>query len=115
MEFPQPPTHESPRHPLPSSERNSIAPEGRLGPAPPPPVGKVMAWPTRAAPPPAPLPRPAGGLARRDVLKAAVAGAAGFWVAGRGVWADEAKAATDPADKVRLGIIGVTGRASGNL
>jgi predicted dehydrogenase len=53
--------------------------------------------------------------ARRDVLKAAAAGLAGFWIGGRGAWADDAKEAVNPADKVRLGIIGVAGRAQGNL
>jgi predicted dehydrogenase len=54
-------------------------------------------------------------LPRRRFLQLAAATTAGFWVAGRGAWADEAKAAVDPAAKVRLGIIGVAGRASGNL
>ncbi|HEX8911382.1 MAG TPA: Gfo/Idh/MocA family oxidoreductase [Humisphaera sp.] len=64
-----------------------------------------------------PLPRPA----RRDVLKAAALGVAGFWAAGRGAWAADEPgsgvkpAATPASDKVRLGIIGVAGRASGNL
>ena len=57
----------------------------------------------------------AGRPARRDLLKTAAAGVAAFWVAGRGAWADEAKAAVDPADKVKLGIIGVAGRATSNL
>ncbi|MDB5296191.1 MAG: putative dehydrogenase [Phycisphaerales bacterium] len=55
------------------------------------------------------------GVPRRVFLQGVAAGAAGFWVAGRGAWADEAKAATAPADKVRLGIIGVAGRATENL
>ncbi|QOV87782.1 Gfo/Idh/MocA family protein [Humisphaera borealis] len=57
---------------------------------------------------------------RRDLLKAVAAGTAGYWVAGRGAWAADAKpgeppAPTAPEDKVRLGIIAVAGRAEGNL
>jgi predicted dehydrogenase len=62
------------------------------------------------------------GQSRRDLLKftaaaglAGMAGIGGFWVAGRGAWADEAKAAVDPKDKVKLGIIAVAGRAKSNL
>ena len=65
---------------------------------------------------------PATGLPRRQLLQLAAAGAAGFWVAGRGAWAAEGKAAAGDAkagdaksDKVRLGIIGVAGRATENL
>jgi hypothetical protein len=56
---------------------------------------------------------------RRDLLKATAVGVAGFWIAGQGVHvahaADEQSAATPADEKVRLGIIGVSGRAEGNL
>src|SRR3954452_23494668 len=58
-------------------------------------------------------------ISRRGLLKgAAAAGAAGlygFWAAGRGAWADTANPTTAPSDRVNLGIIGVAGRAKGNL
>ena len=60
-------------------------------------------------------PSVSSGVSRRRFLAGATAAAGGFWIAGRGAWADEAKAAVDPEQKVRLGIIGVTGRAEGNL
>lgn len=56
---------------------------------------------------------------RRDFLKnAALTGAAGFWVGGRGAWAQAGpatRASTSPSEKLNLGIIGVGGRATGNL
>ena len=59
---------------------------------------------------------------RRDLLKGAAAagvGFCGFWVGGRGAWADPGRAATGPTtspnERLNLGIIGVAGRASGNL
>lgn len=65
---------------------------------------------------------PSDRLARRDVLKVAAVGTAGFWVAGRGAWAADAKDGPDAAQaadageqKVKLGIIGVGGRAQQNL
>ena len=65
-------------------------------------------------------PNASRSTSRRDLLKAVAAGTAGFWIAGRGVWAADEKpgekpTATSSDDKVRLGIIGVSGRAEGNL
>jgi predicted dehydrogenase len=56
---------------------------------------------------------------RRDFLKGAAAagvgGLYGFWVTGRGAWADDAVPTTSASERVNLGIIGVAGRAKSNL
>lgn len=63
-----------------------------------------------------------GGVPRRRLLRLAAAGAAGYWVSGRGAWAADGNPAAGEArpgdakeDKVRLGIVGVAGRATSNL
>src|SRR4051794_35736810 len=66
------------------------------------------------------MPFPSHRTTRRDFLKgtaavAAVAASAGFWVTGRGAWADPLSPVPSPNEKLNLGIIGVSGRASGNL
>lgn len=55
------------------------------------------------------------GTSRRQFLQLSAATAAGFWITGRGAWADEAKAGDAPAEKVRLGLVGVAGRAEGSM
>lgn len=54
-------------------------------------------------------------ISRRKLIQTSAAGIAGFWVADRGLAFGADDKTTPAEEKVRLGIIGVSGRAEGNL
>jgi predicted dehydrogenase len=53
---------------------------------------------------------------RRGFIKAGAAAGAGFWLTGRGAWAQPAGGtSTSPSEKLNLGLIGVMGRAEQSM
>jgi predicted dehydrogenase len=58
-------------------------------------------------------------LSRRQVIKTAAVASVGFWVAGRGAWADEIGIAHDrvipPSERLNVGFVGTANRAANDL